>query len=720
MQAFTSPLKPTILVVEDSPTNLLLMSELLSDHYRVKVATGGEQALKIAHTRPDLILLDIMMADMDGYDVCSKLKQDPQTADIPIIFLTAKGAPHDEEKGLLLGAADYITKPIQPMVFMARIQTQLQLRQYALQLGDIVKQRTAALEKANHKLEQLVATGIELGYERDHHVLLRKILLAGQDLLHCDAGMFLLKTEQDTLQMAMHTRADAVLGIEMPLRDPHTRQPNLQYASVYCVHQRQSVRIDNVGNEQRFDMAALRALDLRAGYSTVSMLVVPLASRGGKILGVMQFLNALDPVSGAIIAFGEEQVRFVEALATQAAMLLDNYQLGESQRHLMDAFIELLAAAIDAKSEHTGGHCARVPELAVALAKAACEVNTGSLADFRFHNEDEWREFRIGAWLHDCGKITTPEFVVDKSTKLQTIYNRIHEIRTRFEVLRRDADIARLQALLAGTDAQAAQAQFEAQCRALEEEFALLAHSNVGSENMSDAQAQRIQHIGQRRWLRYFDDRLGLSHEELARYGSSAPTALPVEETLLANKPYHIVARGKEAALDPQFNFKVEVPQHLYNFGEEYNLSVRRGTLTEEERFKINDHIIQTIVMLQHLPLPENLRRVPEYAGTHHETLLGTGYPCRLDATQLSVPARIMAIADIFEALTASDRPYKTGKPLSEAIHILASFKNRKHIDPELFDLFLRSGVYLEFAHRFLQPEQIDTVDIARYLSPAA
>lgn len=308
--------------------------------------------------------------------------------------------------------------------------------------------------------------------------------------------------------------------------------------------------------------------------------------------------------------------------------------------------------------------------------------------------------------------------MVDKATKLHTLYNRIHEIRTRFEVLRRDADIARLQALLDGTPAAQANAQFEATCAQLQAEFALLAQANLGSEAMTAEAQDRVRQIGQRTWLRYFDDSLGLAHEERARY-LEAPASLPVVEHLLADKAQHIVPRSGEAAWDPKFQFKMQVPEHLYNFGELYNLCVAQGTLTPEERFKINDHIIQTIIMLNRLPLPENLRRVPEYAGTHHETLIGTGYPCKLDASQLSIPARIMAIADIFEALTASDRPYKNGKTLSEAIRILASFKDRQHIDPDLFALFLSSGVYLQFAQRYLQPDQMDAVDISQYLPSA-
>jgi HD-GYP domain-containing protein (c-di-GMP phosphodiesterase class II) len=411
-------------------------------------------------------------------------------------------------------------------------------------------------------------------------------------------------------------------------------------------------------------------------------------------------------------------VGFVEALAAQSAVALENQNLLEAQKALMESLIQLIATAIDAKSPYTGGHCERVPELALMLAEEACAVAEGPLADFRFNSEDEWREFRIGAWLHDCGKVTTPEYVVDKATKLETIYNRIHEVRMRFEVLLRDAQIERLLAIHErGEDIAVADARFAERQAQLQDDFNFLADCNLGGEFMAPELIERVRRLAGETWLRHFDDRRGLSHGELRRYPPATDGALPAVERLLADKPEHVVPRsGEQAVLDEAYGWKLKVPEHLYNFGEVYNLCVSRGTLSEEERFKINEHIMQTIVMLEQLPLPKHLQRVPEYAGTHHETMIGTGYPRRLGADELSVPSRIMAIADIFEALTASDRPYKPMKTLSESIKILSFFKKDQHIDPLLFDLFLSSGVYRRYAERFLKPEQIDEVDVAKYL----
>jgi response regulator RpfG family c-di-GMP phosphodiesterase len=716
--------RPTVLAVDDTPDNLTLLSGLLKDLYKVKVANSGEKALRIAEsdTPPDLILLDIMMPEMDGYEVCQRLKGNDRTRDIPIIFLTAKTSVEDEQHGLALGAADFITKPINPPIVLARVRTQLEvkkardvLKNQNQILDETVRLRTRDLVAAQGKLENLIETGLDLGRERDRLSLLRKILLGGRDLLHCEAGTLFLVTERKGLRFAMVTNDLELPTQEIALHDPETGEANDRFVSSYVALHNEPVLIDDVYSETRFDLSGTKRFSEESGFRTVSMLSVPMSPRAGEVIGVLQFINALDPQSGAIVPFQPALVRFVTAMAAQAAVALDNFQLVEAQKDLMDALIKLIAGAIDAKSPYTGGHCERVPELGIMLAEAASQINEGPLADFRFTTDDEWREFRIGAWLHDCGKVTTPEYVVDKATKLETIHNRIHEVRTRFEVLLRDARIRELESVAAGEDAEAARTAFETRKAQLLDDFAFVAECNLGGEYMAPERIERLQRIAEEIWQRHFDDRLGLGHEELKRY-TDAPAPLPASEKLLADKAQHVIPRGDTRMLDPKWGFKVSIPENLYNSGEVYNLSVGRGTLTEEERFKINEHVIQSLMMLEQLPLPANLKRVPEYAGTHHETLIGTGYPRKLSEAELSVPMRIMAIADIFEALTASDRPYKKAKTLSESIKILSFFKKDKHIDPDLFDLFLTSGVYRRYAEKYLKPEQIDTVDIAQYL----
>lgn len=592
-------------------------------------------------------------------------------------------------------------------------------RQYDAMRGSLQAQHLA-LEQAQVKLASLVENGMLLSTERDRHRLLQHILMQGKHICNADAATLYLMTEHDTLRFALRSRADHLPAFELPLHDPETGAPNERHVSTYVALRKETVIIDDVYRETRFDLSGTRRFDMESGYRTVSMLCVPLVTHSGEVLGVLQFMNATDPGSGDVTSFSRQNLRFVEALASQSAVALENHNLIDSQTALIDSMIEILAGAIDAKSAYTGGHCARVPELALMLAEQASATLEGPLADFRFETEEQWREFRIGAWLHDCGKITTPEHIVDKATKLEMVYNRIHEIRMRFEVLLRDAMIERLEALAAGEPRETVEARHAAHVARLQDEFAFVAECNIGGELMAPERIERLQEIAEQRWTRHFDDRLGISHEEATRLESFPARPLPVSEKLLEDKPEHLIPRIGTRAQDPKYGFKMSVPEHQFNFGELYNLSVSRGTLTAEERFKVNEHIMQTIVMLENLPFPKNLQRVPEYAGTHHETLLGTGYPRQLGPEQLSIPARIMAIADIFEALTACDRPYKKAKPLSESIRILARLRDRGHIDADLFALFLSSGLHLRYGERHLRAEQLDQVDVSEFVHRSA
>ena len=584
--------------------------------------------------------------------------------------------------------------------------------------------KTHALKISQTKLNRIVELGISFSAARDPEKLMEMILLGAKELTNADGGT-LYKIEgdalsfriirNDTLGMALGgTRNNDIKLHPVPLYDDEGNENHHNVVS-HSIWETKSILIDDAYDNSQFDFSGTKAFDEINKYHSQSFLTIPLMPRGADPIGALQLINCKDD-DGNVIVFSEENVRFVEALGAQAATILYNLELLEAQKNLLDSMIQLLAGAIDAKSPYTGGHCERVPELAIMMAEEASKCADGIFADFAFKNEDEWREFSIGAWLHDCGKVITPEYVADKATKLETIFNRIHEIRTRFEVLLRDAELVYYKELTAGGDKDALAKAYDARKKDLIEKFAFVAECNVGSEFMGDDKIERLNKIAEEEWIRNFDIRLGLSHEEELLYQGCE--TLPAREKLLADRSYHLLERTRDISQQYiDLDFKLPVPEYLYNRGELYNLSVRRGTLTEEERFKISEHIMQTITMLEKMPFPPKLARVPEYAGTHHETMIGTGYPRKLDASQLSVPSRIMAVADIFEALTASDRPYKKAKTLSEAVKILSFFKKDHHIDPEVFDLFLTSGIYKKYAQRFLLPEQIDDVDISQYLS---
>ena len=391
-------------------------------------------------------------------------------------------------------------------------------------------------------------------------------------------------------------------------------------------------------------------------------------------------------------------------------------KLQYEQKELLDSFIKLIASAIDAKSPYTGGHCERVPQLAMLIAEAASKSDEGIFETFSLETEEQKKELEIASWLHDCGKVVTPEYVVDKATKLETIYNRIHEIRARFEVIHRDLTIEALQRKLAGEDEEEVDAWLQSEHAKLFKEFEIVANANVGAEFMKEEDKERIRQIAKRTWMRNFDDTLGLAHEEKQRVLAEGSTT-PQVEYLLSDKRRDIIPREHfDYEEYERMGFKTPVPEHLYNRGELYNLCISAGTLSYEERFKIQEHIQMTIKMLESLPFPDYLKHVPLYAGAHHETLIGTGYPRQLTKEDMPIPSRIMAVADVFEALTASDRPYKEPKTLSQSIKILSFMVKDQHLDGDIFRLFLKSGIYMEYAKAYLKPEQIDEVDIEQYL----
>jgi HD-GYP domain-containing protein (c-di-GMP phosphodiesterase class II) len=542
-----------------------------------------------------------------------------------------------------------------------------------------------------NRLEELNAIGIALSTERDTNRLLEAILIAAKRITNADAGtLYLYDSEQQSLKFEI-IRTDT-LGIAMggTTGVPITFYPiqlydaaenaNHNMVVAHAALSGTSVNIPDAYKAEGFDFSGTKSFDRKTGYRSTSLLAVPMRNHENELIGVLQLINAQDRVSNKIVPFSPQDQSLLESLASQAAIALTNHLLIQHMELLFESFISLINTAIDDKSAYTGGHCERVPVLTMMLADAVNRTKDGPLKDFVMTEKDRY-ELKIAGLLHDCGKITTPVHVVDKSTKLETIFDRIHLIDTRFEVLKRDAEIGMLRARLnlpspiplplAGEGgAQRREraeceerdgkllAEYEARIKQLDEDREFLRHCNVGSEKMDAAHQERVLSIAAYTWR---DD------------------------------------TGKEV--------------NFLNAEEQENLTIRAGTLTDAERQIINHHIDVTIKMLESLPWPRHLKKVPEYAGGHHERMDGKGYPRGLKREQMSVQARVMGIADIFEALTAKDRPYKRGKTLTESLSILGKFKENGHIDPALFDVFVREKVYLEYAKQFLDPDQIDAVD---------
>ncbi len=545
---------------------------------------------------------------------------------------------------------------------------EIALQQNIAEAQGAVDQSPSGLQAG--RLERLVAIGIELSSQRDLDALLNQILDAAQVLTQADGGtIYLIRQQQlefaiirnNTLGIRLGGRGgDALAHNPIPMFLPDG-SPNLSTISASAAISGKTINISDAYDSSEFDFSGTRRFDALNGYKSRSFLTVPMKDHEANVIGVLQLINALDESSGEIIPFDQDARYLVESLASQAAVVMTNRQLIERLEELFVAFIKLISNALDEKSPYTHGHCQRVPEITMLLADAVSRTQRGPLKDFCLSPKDR-RELEIAALMHDCGKITTPVHIVDKSTKLESIFDRIHLLDTRFEVIKRDAKIRMLEALLAmpaPADPAAVQAAYEQTCIELDQTRDFLRQANIGGEFMSPEMQARVRSIGSQYQWRNPAGELAplLSEEEVAK------------------------------------------------------LCIAKGTLSAEERDIINYHIVSTIHMLEALPWPCHLRNVPEFAGGHHERMDGKGYPKGLTRDQMSVQARIMGIADIFEALTASDRPYKPGMSLSRSLAILGRMKLDNHIDPDLFDVFVSEKVYLEYARAHLKPEQIDTVD---------
>ena len=522
------------------------------------------------------------------------------------------------------------------------------------------------------RIEQLNSIGIALSVERDHTCLLEKILEGAQALTNADGGTLYLVDDEKYLRfeivrtISQNIAYGGSKGSPVPY-DPiplyiEGDVPDTRTIAAYSVLSGQIVNIADAYSTPGFDFSGTHAFDEQMSYRSRSLLSIPMRNQRDEVIGVLQLINA-ETVDGEPTVFTPDDQRLVESLASQAAIALTNQTLNEDLRNLLEKFIEVIANAIDEKSPYTGGHCRRVPDIAMLMAEAIQNIDRGPLAEEKF-SEEQLYELKIAALLHDCGKITTPVHVVDKATKLETIFDRIHLVHARLEILSRDAEIELLQTKLqhdddASTEVINAHKRYEDISQDLDEIKAVLTRCNVGSEFMPDEAQEKIKEIGSKYHLQFNNEKHPLLTEE-----------------------------------------------------EIYNLCIPKGTLTIEERKIINNHITTTINMLESLPFPKHLKNVPEIAGGHHERMDGKGYPKGLKRDEMSVQARLMGIADIFEALTAADRPYKKAMPLSQAITILGKMKEEQHIDPDLFDVFIAEKVYLKYAEMYLKEEQIDEINL--------
>lgn len=606
-------------------------------------------------------------------------------------------------------AAKFVAKPIKELVDETNYIRRFDFRPKRTTKSAIadVRDLASSIDSMKRTIQRFLEISRTISDEPDFDVLQRRLLDETISTVNAAFGMIYLVTPDAAHLRCTDIRSRGREDIGVALDDLALKSLSGPIARATSTRKTQLVEY----SDEAVSGTGISKIADSCEEDIAWLVIVPLSNRNGELVGILMLFDDGNVDSGL--------VEFVTALSGTAAVPLETRQLIEAQKALFEAFIKLIAGAIDAKSSYTGGHCERVPELTNMLARAAQEQSSGPFADFK-PDDEEWEAIHVASWLHDCGKVTTPEYIVDKATKLETMHDRIHEIRMRFEVLKRDAWVEYWQKRAEGGDESSLKAALDAELAALDADFEFVAKSNVGGEFMDESDVERLQQIAAKTWTRTLDDRLGISQDEMLRKEKNPSPPLPVQEQLLSDKPEHVFERTERdrvfADPDNPWGFKLEEPENLFNRGELYNLSIQRGTLTAEDRYKINEHIVQTIVMLNELPFPRHLRKVPEIAGGHHEKMDGTGYPKRLKRDDMSTVARMMAIADIFEALTAVDRPYKKGKTLTQALKIMSFMRNDAHIDPELFELFLKSGVYETYAQKYMRPDQIDEVNINDYL----
>ena len=540
-----------------------------------------------------------------------------------------------------------------------------------------LKEKCTFLEERIKRLNEI---GLSLSRENDINIIFELIMEEARHITHADGRTLYMKSDDGKSMRfeivrndSMKTIMGGTSGVEItwpatPLFDM-AGNPNNKNVVSYAAHTGETINVKDAYVEEGFDFSGAKDMDKSTGYHSKSFLTVPLKNHEDEIIGVMQLLNSIDQKTGEVQSFSSEMQEQVESLASQGAVALTNKRLVAELKNLFESFIKLIATAIDKKSPYTGGHCERVPEIAMLLADAVEKTKSGKYKDFAMTEEERYELF-IAAWLHDCGKVATPPHVVDKAVKLETITDRIEVVDTRFEVLKRDAEVEflnkQIKFLKNGTKngvLNKAKSDLGKTIKQLIDDQAFIQKTNHGGEFMEPNDQERVADIGKYKWN----------------------------------------LKGKKI----NFLDKTDIR----------NLQIPKGTLLPEEREIINDHIVITIDMLEKLPYPKNLRNVPEFAGGHHEKLDGTGYPKGLKEEEMSTQAKIMAIADIYEALTAEDRPYKDGKKLSQAMRIMGYMKKDYHIDKDLFEIFVKSGVYKQYAENHLSDDQLDDIDEASVLS---
>lgn len=533
-------------------------------------------------------------------------------------------------------------------------------------IENILDELCPFLEEQAREISEMTAIGKALGTGKDINALLEMILSIARRFSKADGGtLYLVDTgarnlvfnviQNESLKMN-NPSVDTLPPVPLYLEGD---KPNHSNVSSYVYHTGEIVNIKDVYKTKKWHFDGTKKFDHSLKYRSRSMVVIPMRNHENDIIGILQLINAKDPLTGKTTVFDTDSQEKASALASQASVIITQQMLILEMKELFEAFIKAIAVSIDEKSKHTGGHIQRVTELALMIAH---QINRDQnrFKDIRL-SDDQIDELRIAALMHDTGKITTPDHIIGKATRLETVVDRIELIKTRWQLFKTQLKLNTAQQKLSLFDLST-----------------------------------------QRKKVETLDDNLKNEIDELDRefeivFNVNADKSIPGPEQLAALEQIK------------QKSMQIDGSQKSYLTEDEaLNLSILKGTLNKKERDIINSHAYVSEKILKKLPWPKKLAKIPSIAGAHHEKLDGTGYPLGLKAEHLNIQARILAIADIFEALSAQDRPYKQPMTLSQTMKVLHSMADSNEVDKDIVNLFFETATHIQYAEKYLSNSQID------------
>ena len=526
-------------------------------------------------------------------------------------------------------------------------------------LESVVNEVTVYAERLGGQIKKMSDIGRALSGVYDLNALLEMIVDQARSFTNADAGtLYIVEDETLRFQIVQNDSLKICMGGKtgetIPFPPVELKESNV---SAFVALKGKSVNIPDVYDTDLFDFTGPKKFDQSTGYRSKSMLVVPMKNHDNDVIGVLQLLNATNPVNNEVIAFSQDYENLSESLASQAAVSITNAKLISNMTELFEAFVKVMATAIDEKSPVTGGHIRRVADLTLTMAEVIHNHDEGAFKDRKF-SPDQMYELRIAAYMHDIGKVTSPVEIVEKAKKLQTIFDRIHYIRLRMdyiiqkvklegqqkkiELLERKADLAEIKKV---------ELKSEKQIQEMEDIRSFINKCNEPGEFLEDETLDKLKEISLRTYL--------------DNEGQQQPFI--TEDELL-------------------------------------NLSIRRGSITDAERKKMQDHAAVTLKMLKQIPFTKKLKNIPSFAGAHHEFINGKGYPLGLKGDEIPFEGKLMAVTDIAEALTASDRPYKKAMPLETVYRILRSMAKNGELDNDMVELFINEEIYKTYLEKHETP----------------